>query len=250
MTHAAVGIRCPECARGRARISAAGLLGARDPWLTYGLIAVNVALFLATNRLGGGGGGLMAGSSINSLGRDMAVYAGGIRDGQYYRLITAAFLHFGPLHLAFNMYALYLLGGVLERYAGAVRFGAIYFTSALAGSFGALLISPDAFTGGASGAIFGLMGALFVLERQRGIALLGSSIGGLLVINLGLTFALSNQISVGGHVGGLIGGALVGFALSGYGRGHLAYGRLTPLTAAGVLAVAVGSVAGSLVVAG
>ncbi|MGZ4480591.1 MAG: rhomboid family intramembrane serine protease, partial [Gaiellales bacterium] len=206
MTHAAVGIRCPECAHGRARLSAAGFLGARDPWLTYGLIAVNVALFLATNRLGGGGGGLMAGSSINSLGRDMAVYAGGIRDGQYYRLITAAFLHFGPLHLAFNMYALYLLGGVLERYAGAVRFGAIYFTSALAGSFGALLISPDAFTGGASGAIFGLMGALFVLERQRGIALLGSSIGGLLVINLGLTFALSNQISVGGHVGGLIGG--------------------------------------------
>jgi membrane associated rhomboid family serine protease len=121
--------------------------------------------------------------------------------------------------------------------------------SALAGSFGALVVTPHAHTVGASGAIFGLMGALFVFERQRGMALLGGSIGGLIVINLLITFGIPG-ISIGGHVGGLIGGGLVAFALSGYGRGHLAYGRLGVLSALGVLAIAVGSLVGALAVAG
>ena len=170
-------------------------------------------------------------------------------NGQDYRLLSAAFVHYGLLHLALNMYALYLIGGAFERYVGSMRFLAIYLVSALAGSFGALLVTPHSHTVGASGAIFGLMGALFVLERQRGMALLGGSIGGLILINLLITFGIPG-ISIGGHVGGLIGGGLVAFALSGYGRGHLAYGRLGVLSAVGVIAVAVGSLVGALAVAG
>jgi membrane associated rhomboid family serine protease len=147
------------------------------------------------------------------------------------------------------MYALYLLGGAFERYAGTFRFAVVYFTSALAGSFGALLVTPHSQTAGASGAIFGVMGALFVLERQRGLALLQSPIGLLILINLAFTFGIPG-ISIGGHVGGLIGGAMVGFALSDYGRSHMAYGRLSVLSVLGVALVVAASIAGSLAVAG
>jgi membrane associated rhomboid family serine protease len=94
------------------------------------------------------------------------------------------------------------------------------------------------------------MGAMLVLERHRGIQLLGGSIGGLLVVNLIFTFAYSGSISVGGHIGGLIGGVLTGVVLSGYGRGHLAHGRLTPSVALGLMLIATGTIAGSLAVAG
>jgi membrane associated rhomboid family serine protease len=248
MNSTPVGIRCPECA-GRVRMRRPGFMMAREPVITYGLITVNVAMFAFTNRIGAGGGGLGVGGSLNSLGDRLALYGPAVANGQDYRLITAAFVHLGVLHIAFNMYALYLIGGIFERYAGPVRFAAVYFASALAGSFGALLVTPHAPTVGASGAIFGLMGALFVFERQRGMALLGGSIGGLILLNLLITFAIPG-ISVGGHVGGLIGGGLAAFALSGYGRGHLAYGRLGALSALGVAAVAVGSVVGALAVAG
>ena len=245
MVSTPVGIRCPECG-GRSRIRRPGFLMAREPYVTYALIAINVALFPLTNQAGGFG---LGGGSLKPLGNDMALFGPAVARGDDYRLITAAFVHYGLLHLAFNMYALYLIGGVFERYAGPVRFAAVYFVSALAGSFGALLVTPHSPTVGASGAIFGLMGALFVFERQRGMALLGGSIGGLILINLLITFGIPG-ISVGGHVGGLIGGGLVGFALSGYGRGHLAYGRLGMLSAVGVAAVGIGSLVGALAVAG
>jgi membrane associated rhomboid family serine protease len=243
MVSTPVGVRCPECG-GRTRMRRPGFLMARDPYVTYLLIAINVAMFPLTNTLHGGIGG-----TLTRLGDRLALYGPAVANGQDYRLITAAFVHYGLLHLALNMYALYLIGGVLERYVGSVRFLAIYLISALAGSFGALLITPHAPTVGASGAIFGLMGALFVLERQRGMALLGGSIGGLIVVNLLFTFGIPG-ISIGGHVGGLIGGGLVAFALSGYGRGHLAYGRLGVLSVLGVTAVAAGSLLGALAVAG
>ena len=243
MVSTPVGIRCPECT-GRTRMQRPGFLMAREPYVTYLLIAINVAMFPLTNTLHGGIGG-----TLTRLGDHLALYGPAVANGQNYRLITAAFVHYGLLHLALNMYALYLIGGILERYVGSVRFLAIYVVSALAGSFGALLITPHAPTVGASGAIFGLMGALFILERQRGMALLGGSIGGLIVINLLFTFGIPG-ISIGGHVGGLIGGGLVAFALSGYGRGHLAYGRLGVLSVLGVAAIAAGSLLGALAVAG
>lgn len=227
-----------------------GFLMGREPYVTYLLIAINVALLPLTYNLHAGGGfGLGGGGALRPLGNDMSLYGPAVAHGDDYRLLSAAFVHYGLLHLAFNMYALYLIGGVFERYVGPVRFLAVYLVSALAGSFGALLVTPHAHTVGASGAIFGLMGALFVFERQRGMALLGGSIGGLIVINLLITFGIPG-ISIGGHVGGLIGGGLVAFALSGYGHGHLAYGRLGILSALGVAAVAVGSLVGALAVAG
>ena len=243
MVSTPVGVRCPECG-GRARMRRPGFLMAREPYVTYLLIAINVAMFPLTNNIHGGIGG-----ALKPLGDHLALYGPAVANGEDYRLITAAFVHYGLLHLALNMYALYLIGGVFERYIGPARFFAVYMISALAGSFGALLITPHAPTVGASGAIFGLMGALFIFERQRGMALLGGSIGGLIVVNLLFTFGIPG-ISIGGHVGGLIGGGLVAFALSGYGSGHLAYGRLGVLSLLGVAAVGVGSLVGALAVAG
>jgi len=246
-TQTPVGIRCPECA-GRTVVQRAGFTMARVPVVTYTLIALNVLVFVLTNKVGAGGG-LFGGGTLNSLGTKLVLFGPSVANGQDYRLISAAFIHYGLFHIAVNMYALYLLGGAFERYAGPVRFSIVYFTSALAGSFGALVLSPNAQTAGASGAIFGVMGALFVLERQRGMALLQSPIGGLILINLLITFGIPG-ISIGGHVGGLIGGALVGFALSGYGRSHMAYGRLSVLSVLGVAVVVAASIAGSLAVAG
>ena len=115
-------------------------------------------------------------------------------------------------HIAFNMYLLWILGQMLEPALGPVRFGALYLTSLLAGSFGALLVNPNVPTVGASGAVFGLMGAAFVELRARGIDPFRAGIGGLIVFNLILSFAFSN-ISVGGHIGGLVGGVLATLAL-------------------------------------
>ncbi len=131
---------------------------------------------------------------------------------QWYRLISSGFLHFGILHLLLNMYLLFLLGNMLEPAIGRVRFALVYFASLLAGSAGALLLQPHGLHGGASGAVFGLMGALFVGYRQRGVNPLTTGIGMTLVLNLLITFAIPG-ISIGGHLGGVIGGALCAFVV-------------------------------------
>jgi membrane associated rhomboid family serine protease len=250
MTHAAVGIRCPVCAGKATPLQRAGFTMPHAPLVTYSLIMINVAVFALTNQVGGGGGAFGFGSAdLNSLGQRLVLFGPAVAHGQDYRLLTAAFIHYGVLHIAFNMYALFILGTAFERYAGHMRFAVVYFTAALAGSFGALILTPHSATAGASGAIFGIMGALLVFERQRGIALLQSPIVGWIVINLIITFSIPG-ISIGGHVGGLIGGALAGFALSDYGRSHMAYGRLGVLPVLGVAAIVIASVAGSLAVAG
>ena len=134
-------------------------------------------------------------------------------DGEWYRMVTAMFLHASLLHLAFNMLALYWLGTVVEQALGTWRFLLIYFVSGLAGSAGALVFSgPLAATVGASGAIYGIMGALLVLEYRATGSFAGPVLG-FIVLNLALTFAIPN-ISVGGHLGGLAGGILATFALS------------------------------------
>ena len=134
-------------------------------------------------------------------------------DGQWYRLVTAMFLHASLLHLAFNMLALYWLGSIVEQALGSWRFLALYFVSGIAGSAGALVFSnPFAVTVGASGAIYGIMGALLVLEYRATGSFAGPALG-LIVLNLALTFAIPN-ISIGGHLGGLAGGILATFALA------------------------------------
>jgi len=227
MTTAAVGVRCPECAGGGGSGAGAGArwLRARvgsDALLATGaILALNILLYLVEAA--------QVGSIVYvdgaKLVTDGAVYGPAIADGEWYRMVTGAFLHASIIHIAFNMYLFWLLGGALERYAGTARLLAVYAAAVLWGSVGALLLSPDAYTIGASGGVFGLMAALYLLERQRGVALLGGSVGLLLVVNLVIGFMVPG-ISIGGHVGGIVGGAAAGFILSGYGRGHLAYGRI------------------------
>jgi membrane associated rhomboid family serine protease len=219
MTSTPVGMRCPECAGQTQRVQTMRSLHV-DPIVTYVLIGINVLMFLGS---GGGGGVLTGGGSGGSqVFNDFALY-GPLIDlkNEYWRLITGGFLHSGILHIGFNMYILYWLGTMLEPSLGHVRFIALYFASLLAGSFGALLLEPNAVTVGASGAVFGLMGAAFVLQRARGIDPMQSGIGPIILINLVLGFVIPN-VSVGGHLGGLVGGVLCAFAMervAGRGRG-------------------------------
>jgi membrane associated rhomboid family serine protease len=243
MTPAPVGQRCPEHSgkpQGVSRMTSGvrGLSTQGTPGLvTRVLIGINVAIYLL--ELAGGGTINGVGSRIFEKG---ALYGPLVADGDWWRLITAAFLHYGPIHLGFNMLFLYWIGTPVEEYLGRSRFLLVYLVSGLAGSAGALVLSPGSVTVGASGAIFGILGAALVLERQ-GAYVLGGSAMGLIVINLALGFFLGGNISIGSHIGGLIGGAACMLVLSRFGRGHGAYGRIGAVGIAGVLAVAALSVA-------
>jgi membrane associated rhomboid family serine protease len=178
------------------------------PRVTYALIAINVVAFLTEQ-----GQLSVSGTEIHGTVIDEGVlYRSAISEGhQYWRLVSSGFLHENLLHLGFNMYLLYLLGRLLEPAIGSLRFATIYFTSLIAGSAGALF-ATSAPSLGASGAIFGLMGAAVVELRARRVSVMESGIGGLIVINLILSFTLAN-ISVGAHVAGLIAGALAGLVI-------------------------------------
>jgi membrane associated rhomboid family serine protease len=211
MTSTPVGMRCPECARQRTRVrTMRSAARSGEPVLTYALIAINVVAFIGELAGGASAGGGSLGTS--RLFADGALRASDVANGDYWRLITAGFLHASVFHIFFNMFALWILGQMLEPAIGSLRFGLIYFVSLLAGSFGALLVTPDSFTVGASGAIFGLMGAAVVVLRNRGINPMESGLGLWIGLNLLLTFTLSN-ISIGGHIGGLIGGTLAALVL-------------------------------------
>jgi membrane associated rhomboid family serine protease len=236
MTTTSVGMRCPECAGQKTMGSVT------NPRLTYILIGINVAVALGS-LLSGGGAGMFGGST--SLTNDGAVSRFFIEDGEYWRLVTAGFLHYGILHLALNMFMLYLLGSEMEPSLGRLRFGIIYFVALLGGSFGALLLEPDALTAGASGAVFGLMGGAFVLMRKRGINPFETGLGLLLVINILLSFRPG--ISLGGHIGGLVAGALATLVILEL-RERRALPAAVPMILAGAIGVA--SVIGSIVVSG
>jgi membrane associated rhomboid family serine protease len=217
MTPTPVGMRCPECARERTRVTR-GAVGpsSSDAPATFILIAINVAVYLA--EVAGGGGGLSPGSS--SLIFDFGLFGPYVAEGEWYRLLTSGFLHASILHIGFNMFALYFLGRLLEPGIGTPRFVALYFVSLFAGSFGATLLSPDSLTIGASGAVFGIFGATFVIARHRGVDALASSIGIILLLNLAITFGRP-EISIGGHLGGLAGGVLCAFVIIAGERGML-----------------------------
>ena len=218
MTPTPVGMRCPECAREKTRVTV-GAAGARPAApATFVLIGINVVAFLA--GLAAGTGGLSGGGAVIN---DFGLRGISVADGEWYRILTGGFLHAGLLHLAFNMFALYVLGSLLEPSLGTARFVALYFASLLAGSFGALLLTDELRTTvGASGAIFGLFGAAFVIARGRNLGTLSSEIGILLLINLALTFGIPG-ISIGGHLGGLAGGVVCALAVVAGERG--AFGR-------------------------
>jgi membrane associated rhomboid family serine protease len=258
MTSTPVGMRCPECARERTRVAqgpAATVAG--PPYVTYGLIALNVLAFLflltgaGADPLGGGGTvtveyGLCA-DAVGDGGicrtNDAIVATEG---GELHRLVTGAFLHGGLIHLGLNMLVLFILGRLLEPGIGGARLAAIYFVSLLGGSLGALLMNPDQVTVGASGAIFGLMSAAFIIARQRGMQALSNEIGGLVLINLLFTFTIPN-ISIGGHLGGLVAGALAALVLTAGERQEGPQGLSIQI--GGLVALAVASVLGALAVA-
>ena len=144
---------------------------------------------------------------------DLSLFGPYLADGEWYRLVTSGFMHYGIIHLGFNMYLLYVLGQMLEPSIGRVRFTLVYFAGMLGGSAGAVILQPDALTAGASGAVFGLIALAFVGYYLHGTNPLSTSIGSLLVLNLLLTFLWSNRISVGGHLGGAIAGALCALAV-------------------------------------
>jgi membrane associated rhomboid family serine protease len=209
MTPTPVGMRCPECARQRQQVRTARA-ATGEPVLTYILIGVNLAV--ALGALLGGASATGDGISGSTLLQEGSLSRFAIGEGEYYRLITAGFLHAGFFHLLFNMLSLYILGTMLEPAIGRLRFGLIYFVSLLAGSFGALLLEPNAPTVGASGAIFGLMGAGVVVLRSRGIGIMESGLGIWIGLNLLITFVVPN-ISIGGHLGGLAGGTVAALLL-------------------------------------
>jgi membrane associated rhomboid family serine protease len=250
MTMAPVGIRCPEHSgkpQGAARLTQGvrrvGFEGTGSI-VTKALIGLNVLVFFVNlaqgASLGQNGGEIYRDGGLTAQGTFDGVTVIGVAEGEWWRMLTAAFLHGNLLHLGMNMLMLWWIGAPVEESLGRARFLALYLASALAGSAGALLLSPNAFTVGASGAIFGILGAALVFERQ-GLHVLGGSALSIIVLNLVLTVAVPN-ISIGGHLGGLVGGALCGLALSRFGRGHAVYGRPGVIGVVGVVAVGVASV--------
>jgi membrane associated rhomboid family serine protease len=255
MTPAPVGLRCPEhsgkpqgvrkATATAQRVATAG--GTRPYPVTLILIAINVGVYLVELAVGGGidgagnwifyKGALLAHGYVDSHGNyALQAFPGGspaVGDGGWWRLISAAFLHYGPLHLGLNMLALYWFGRVLEHVIGSLRFALLYVACGLAGSAGALWLTPNSQTVGASGAIFGVLGALLVLER-RGAIQSGGQILALIVLNLVLSFSLAG-ISIGGHLGGLVCGVVLMLLF-------MEFRRSTAACIACAAAVSVGSV--------
>lgn len=234
MVQAPVGHHCPTCVheagsamRQVRRVRYAGGRTVAAGAVVLGLVATNVAVFVVD----------LVDPSITLRFADNALLVAG---GDYYRMLTAAFLHAGLVHLGFNMLALYLFGSQVERALGPARFLALYVLAALGGSslshyFGA----PSAFGVGASGAVFGILGAFFVIARSRGLD--GTQVAGLIAVNLLLSAAVP-RIDNAAHVGGLLTGAVVAAAYA-YG------GRRGGAAAVAVQAGALAAVAAVIVVA-
>ncbi len=259
MIFAPVGIRCPDHAGGPAGAPARprtttrvrrGIFDTGGAIVTKVLIGLNVGVFFVNLAQGASlnrnDGSLFVDGALIGRAFDPATnQLIGVAEGEWYRMVTAMFLHGSVIHLGMNMLMLYWIGSPLEEAVGRLRFLLIYFVSGLCGSAGALaLTEPNSITVGASGAIFGMLGAALVYERQRTFVLGGSAMG-IILINLILTFAVPN-ISIGGHIGGLVGGAACALALTQVGRVHAAYGRPGVLGFAGVAAVALAALGVSL----
>ncbi|MFF5231091.1 rhomboid family intramembrane serine protease [Dactylosporangium sp. NPDC000521] len=263
MNEASVGFQCPECVREGARTQrpartafGGGTEGAAGA-VTITLIVINVLVFLAgvissgsTQSVAGGGmGGLFGdgtplhewGSLVTYNSRQISateaqIIPGGLIDGDYYRLFTSMFLHYGVFHLLMNMWALWVLGRPLEAMLGRVRFAALYLVAGFGGSVAVYLFSnPLAQTAGASGAIFGLFAALIIVLRKMRRSVAG--IVPVLVLNLVLTFSIDG-ISIAGHLGGLVAGAAAAAGLAYAPRQHRTMIQSTALVAV-VLVLAV-----------
>jgi len=215
MRQASVGYHCPECVSQAAarspHVSAQRALRRGGAPVTWALIWVNVAVFLASVVLDRG---ISAAGVRNQFTMDWGLYPPLVGNGEWWRLITGGFLHAGVLHLGMNMFVLYSIGVILEPAIGKARFLMAYAVSLVGGALGVVLLFDrgQGLTVGASGAIFGLFGLLVVYQLTRGLNPLQSGLGAIILLNLVFTFAIPG-ISVGGHVGGLVAGALVGVVM-------------------------------------
>lgn len=244
MTPTPVGMRCPECARERTKVTRGVASEGPSAPATFVLIAMNVAVFGAEIATGSGG----LSSTTSPLIADFGLQGFSVAEGEWYRLLTGGFLHAGLLHIGFNMFVLFILGRLLEPAIGTPRFLALYLASLFAGSFGALaLTDPLQTTVGASGAVFGLFGAGFLIARRRGNEEIASQLGLLLLINLALTFGIAG-ISIGGHLGGLAGGLVCAGILGAGERGMLGPNRL-PSELLGMAAIGFFSIASAIAIA-
>jgi membrane associated rhomboid family serine protease len=219
MTPTPVGMRCPECMNQRTRVvrnptgqpSGFGAFPA-----TVVLIAINVVVYLVEVAKGGGGLGEL---SINTIYEMGGLWGPAVHElHQWWRIVTSGFVHVSIFHIGFNMLLLYFMGRLLEPAIGWLRFSVLYFACLIAGSFVALWFSPDTVSAGASGAIFGVLGATFVIARGRQLEAIAGQIGFLIIFNLIFTFS-DGSISVGAHVGGLVAGVLCGLLIVGGDRG-------------------------------
>jgi membrane associated rhomboid family serine protease len=210
MHQASVGFHCPECTKqGKQQVyTRADMQVLNRPVLTFVLIGLNVAIFLAGSAYESS----PEGAARGGFTLDGGLYGPFVADGEWWRIITSGFLHANLIHVAMNMFALFRIGQILEPAIGRARFGAVYVTCLLTGALGVLVLSPNELTVGASGAIFGLFGLMFLATRASGIDPWSSGIGITIGINLFITFGIPG-ISIGGHLGGLAGGALCGYLL-------------------------------------
>jgi membrane associated rhomboid family serine protease len=246
-TFAPVGIRCPDHAgtrkgpakriRPRPVHRAPGIaLASGSAPITRALIAINVAIYLVTASQGAG-----FNDPGGQLFDKMILYAPLVSGVGWGRLVTTMFLHANLIHIAFNMWALWVIGTPVEQYLGKARYLGLYFVSGLAGSAGALVQAPAGL--GASGAVFGVLGAMLILEWQITGRLAGNAMTWI-VINLAIGFLYSNSnISTGAHIGGLIGGILITLAYAHWRGGRAQYGQLGLSGVLGLIAVAAGSIA-------
>lgn len=242
MRQASVGFHCPECTKSSGqKVVRAGQLHTK-PVVTNALIALNLAVFVA-----GIGSGLRTKQAMTidggliGLGRLANGDLIGVAQGEWWRIVTSGFLHANAIHVGFNMWVLYQLGQLLEPALGRMRFGLVYGVAMICGAFGVLLLDPGGLTVGASGAVFGLMGAAVAAFRARGINPFDTGLGGAIALNLVFTFAIPG-ISIGGHVGGLIGGFIAGWILLEGGPRYLKNPNLTIAAVAllGVVAASAG----------
>lgn len=241
MTPTSVGMRCPECAKQKTQVRTArsGALG-DEPRVTMAIIAICVIMFLAAGSFGAGS------SAGNNLYNRFELVGLFVRyKHEYWRLVTSGFLHAGFIHIFFNMYLLWVLGNQLERVMGSLRFGTLYLTALLCGSFGALVQTTVSPVVGASGAVFGLMGATAVELRRRGYDPFSGGLGGLILINLALGFIPGLHIAFGGHIGGLVGGILAALAFDQADRR-----RLPSLGYAACAVLAAAAVVGAIAISG
>jgi membrane associated rhomboid family serine protease len=239
MVPASVGFHCPECiseGRKTTRVARTVYGGKVRPGVAPGLvtkvlIAINVAVFVATTA--SGANPISGDTGSSKLYDRFALVPIDVAHGQWYRLITAAFLHYGILHIGFNMFALWITGPQLEAVLGRARFLALYMLAGIGGGILSVALGPfDEQAAGASGAIFGLFAALYIVARHLNLQTGG--IAATIIFNLIFTFSVSN-IDWRGHVGGLITGAVVA-AIYAYAPKGPSRGRLQ---AGGVAAVAV-----------